>query len=83
MKPFLWEIGWCFIYCLPGVEAEGRGGEVLKNGLVFTFFFVIEAMNNEATNSILVVPSKQKVHKLCFLQKLGCQKPCCDQARLL
>ena len=26
---------------------------------------------------------KQRLHKLRFLQKLGCQKPCWDQARLL
>ena len=26
--------------------------------------------------------SKQRLPKLCFLQKLGCQKPCWDQARL-
>ena len=27
-------------------------------------------------------PSQQRLHKLHFLQKLGCQKPCCDQAIL-
>ena len=27
-------------------------------------------------------PKKQRLHKLCFLQKLGCQKPCWDQAKL-
>ena len=43
------------------------------------FFFYIEAMKR---NSILVLPSKQRLHKLCFLQKLGCQKPCWDQTRL-
>ena len=26
---------------------------------------------------------KPRVHKLHFMQKLGCQKPCWDQARLL
>jgi hypothetical protein len=28
-------------------------------------------------------PPKQRLHKLPLLQKLGCQKPCWDQARLL
>ena len=26
-----------------------------------------------------ILPSQQGLHKLCFLQKLGCQKPCWDQ----
>ena len=43
------------------------------------FFFSIEAMKR---NSFLVLPSKQRLNKLHFLQKLGCQKPCWDQARL-
>ena len=43
------------------------------------FFSPIEAMKR---NSIFVLPSKQRLHKLCFLQKLGSQKPCWDQARL-
>ena len=30
----------------------------------------------------LVLPSQQRLNKLCFLQKLACQKPCWDQARL-
>ena len=42
-------------------------------------FFSIEAMKR---NPIVVLPSKQMLHKLQFLQKLGCQKPCWDQARL-
>ena len=43
------------------------------------FFFFIEAMKR---NSFLLLPSKQRLHKLRFLQKLGCQKLCLDQARL-
>ena len=30
----------------------------------------------------LVLPSIQRLHELRFLQKLGCQKPCWDHARL-
>ena len=30
----------------------------------------------------IVSPSQQRLHKSQFLQKLSCQKPCWDQARL-
>ena len=43
------------------------------------FFFVMQAMQRNPT---LVLPSKLKLHKLHFLQKLSCQKPCWDQATL-
>ena len=33
-------------------------------------------------NTTLFPPSQQRLHKLCFMQKLGCQKPCWEQARL-
>jgi hypothetical protein len=32
----------------------------------------------EQRNPTLVLPSQQRLHKLSFLQKLGCQKPCWD-----
>jgi hypothetical protein len=35
------------------------------------------------SNTTKFPPPKQRLHKLHFLQKLGCQKPCWDQARLL
>ena len=38
-----------------------------------------EALNRSTT---LFPRSKQRLPKLRFLQKLGCQKPCWDQARL-
>ena len=44
------------------------------------FFFSIEAMK---WNSVLVLPSKQRLHNLRFLQKLGCQKPCWDSSSLV
>ena len=47
---------------------------------LFPLLFVsIAAMQRNFT---LGLPSKQSLHKLCFLQKLGCLKPCWDQARL-
>ena len=57
------------------VEKLGR----VKNGPVSTFPF-LHASNAEKPH--LLLPSQQRLHKLRFLQKLGCQKPCWDQARL-
>ena len=47
-------------------------------------FFMLSLSSRKAVNrSTTQFPqSKQRLHKLCFLQKLGCQKPCWDQARL-
>ena len=39
-------------------------------------------MRSILRESTLVLPSQQRLHKLSFLQKLGCQKACWDQARL-
>ena len=39
-------------------------------------------MQGMQRNPTLVLPSQQMFHKLGFVQKLGCQKPCWDQARL-
>ena len=79
-KPFLiGGIGWCFYSMLPW-----RKGEVSwiwkddkRTRLQFSFFS-IPAMERNFT---LGLPLKQSLHKLCFLQKLCCQKPCWDQAR--
>ena len=49
----------------------------LETILLYTFPFLQES--NEAS---LFPPSKQRVHKSQFLQKLSCQKPYWDQARL-
>ena len=57
------------------VEKLGR----MKNGYVSTFL-CLHANNAEKPH--LLLPSQQRLYKLCFLQKLGCQKPCWDQARL-
>ena len=67
------------LYCLPGGKVKYCKVRRMTNGLV-TFFFSIKGRNR---NSVLVFPSKQRLHKLRFLQKLGLQKPCWDQARLL
>ena len=44
-----------------------------------TFLF-LHASNKEKPN--LLLPSQQRLYKLPFLKKLGCQTPCWDQARL-
>ena len=43
------------------------------------FFTPMKAIQRNATS---VLPSQQWLHKLRFLQKMGCQKLCPDQARL-
>ena len=43
------------------------------------FFSTLNAMKRNDTS---VLPSQQRLHKLRFLQKQGCQKPCWDQVRL-
>ena len=43
------------------------------------FFFSMPALQRNTTS---VLPLQQRLHKLRFLQKMGCQKPCWDQARL-
>ena len=52
----------------------------MKNELVSTFPFIHAGIAEQTPTS--VVPSQKRLHKLSFLQKLGCQKPCWDQARL-
>ena len=56
------------------MEERGSIGtlEGWRMNLPSLFFFSSEAMKR---NSISVLPSKQRLHKLCFLQKLGCQNP--------
>ena len=51
----------------------------MKNEHTSTFPFLYAS---DAEKIHLLHPSQQRLHKLRFLQKLGCQKPCWDQARL-
>ena len=43
------------------------------------FLFYMKAMQRNPT---LGISSQQRLHKFCFLQKLGCQKPYWYKARL-
>ena len=69
---FLLEISWCFFYCLPGGKEKYLKARRMKNGLIFTFFFSIEAINR---NSIFVLPSKQRLHRLCFCRNWAVRNP--------
>ena len=69
----------CFIAC---IQKRKKSGDLpflhhLKH--LFTFTFLQESNEEKHT---LVSQSKQRHHKLHFLQKLGGQKPCWEQARL-
>ena len=57
------------------VEKLGK----MKTGHVSTLPF-LHASNAEKPHHLL--PSQRRLHKLRFLQKLGCQNSCWDQARL-
>ena len=68
-----------FTAFLEGKEKD-QEADRMNYELVSTFIFLsIDAIQRNFT---LVLTSKQRLHKLRFLQKLGCQKPCWDQARL-
>ena len=74
------KIWWCFSSLIfwrkrECLERLGR----MKNLLVSMFPFI---HTGNADNPHLSSPTQQRLHKLCLLQKLGCQKPCWDQARL-
>ena len=43
------------------------------------FPFSLQTMQRNPT---LVLPSQHRLHKLRFVQKLDCQKPCLDLARI-
>ena len=51
----------------------------MTNRHISTFHF-LHAINSNKPH--LLLPSQQRLHELHFMQKLGCQKPCWDQARL-
>ena len=57
---------------------KGKLG-MMNNGLVSLFAFLHDS-NAEKPHQ--TSQSQQRLHKLCFLQKLGFQKPCCNQAGL-
>ena len=73
------ELRWSFSALLQWRKKSG------KKSIFHPFSFVIlplsfrEALNRSTTQ---FPQSKQRLPKLRFLQKLGCQKPCWDQARL-
>ena len=70
---------WCFSVLIDWEKEKWRKSILHHWKILYTFHFLKQTMHKTTT---LFPPSKQRLHKLCFLQKLGCQKPCGDQARL-
>ena len=74
-------IGWVSLNCLHGERKKWIyvRGLFLPSKPPYTFPS-LQKINKEKHHNIS--PSKQKLHRLRFLQKLGCQKTCWDQVRL-
>ena len=67
--------------CIASMAKKKHGEEFIfhpSSFLILPLSFW-EALNRSTTQ---FSQSKQRLPKLRFLQKLGCQKPCLDQARL-
>ena len=71
-------VGLTFIAFLEERECVEKLGRI-RDDLSPLFFLSLQAIQGMPT---LVLQSQQRLHKLQFLQKLGCQKPCWVQARL-
>ena len=71
------EIWWCFSLLLSWRKEGVKRNDVDWSYHCFSFFK--QALQRNTTS---LLPSQQRLHKLCFLQKQACQKPCWDQARL-
>ena len=83
MKPLF---GWGerVVFLLIAFRQDRKCGEKIgkiKNGFFHIIYF-LHTHNPEILNLGFVVPSEPRLHKLHFLQKLCCQKPCWDHARL-
>ena len=81
MKPlFCWGniVVLLFLDFLKERECVRRLGR-MKNRHIYTFPS-LHASNSEKPH--LLLPSQQRLQKIRFLQKLGCPKPCWEQARL-
>ena len=68
-----------FIASMEKKKSEGKSISHPSSFPILPF----SSMNAVKTSTIQFPPKKQRLHKLRFLQKLGCQKPCWDQATLL
>ena len=67
--------------CIASIEKRKSGDKSIFHPLSI---LMLPLSSRKAVNiSTTRFPqSKQRLHKIQFLQKLGCQKPCWDQARL-
>ena len=67
--------------CIASMEKRESGDKSIFHP--FSFLLLCLSSRKAVNRSTTRFPqSKQRLHKLRFLQKLGCQKPCWDQARL-
>ena len=80
-QPLLWWGNRVMLLCIAFLEERESFEKLgrMTDGLSPTLFFSIQAIQR---NPALVPSSQQMLHTLRFLQKLGCQKPCWDLARL-
>ena len=85
-KHILWSL--CFDWrttvkclCIASMEKRKRGDKSIFHP--FSYLMLPLSSRKAVNRSTTRFPqSKQRLHKLRFLQKLDCQKPCWDQARL-
>ena len=67
--------------CIAAMEKKKSGPDSIFHP--FSFMILPLSFREALNRSTIQFPqSKQRLHKLRFLQKLDCQKPCWDQARL-
>ena len=88
-----WQLSFCrncslWNLCCDGRTSEGllcllvwMNGKVLRSLEVLTYPLFLLCKQFQIIINI-ILPSKRRLLKLQFLQKLRCQKPCLDQARL-
>ena len=67
----------CITFLKERESNEKLGGMKLDLSPLLLF-----SMQSMQINPALVLQSQQRLHILCFLHYLGCQKPCWNQARL-
>ena len=81
MKPLFWgKKGGVSLHNFPG--GKGMFREAWKDQELTCLTLFVSSYKQCRETPTIVLPSQQMLHKLRFLQQLGCQKPCWDQATL-
>ena len=81
MKPLFWWRKWggAFLYGFPGGMRMCREAwNIVEGTCIHVSFYPYKQCRITPHHS----PSQKSLHKFSFLQKLGCQKTCLDQATL-